>query len=293
MCESCEGAGLRRRDFLAVSSAMCASAVLPGLMTGQAAAAEVAMPPLLKKPARVMAAFLYPPADVVNAGRMEDLWAPHQWFTWPGNQFQPEAQQEKFTARIRKMAQALGVEVEFAPAAIYQRAKVKEFIAQAKHAALDAVLIVNFWNTLSQSAFQMATESAPTAIVYHSLGSNHQLPPESLRRTDGLYYIHSMENFDAEGLRTHVSTETGRKCVGRHKAAGILRLPATLPVPAGRSFRTSKSARRAVSTKGAGFMVITCWMARAATLSPSQFQICSWTPPWPRSPLWAVRHSTL
>ena len=28
---------------------------------------EIAMPPLAKKPARVLAAFLYPPADLVNA----------------------------------------------------------------------------------------------------------------------------------------------------------------------------------------------------------------------------------
>ena len=65
------------------------------------------------------------------------------------------------------------------------------------------MLIVNFWNTLSKWALRMATESAPTAIVYHSLGSNHQLPPESLRKAEGLYYIHSIENFDEieRGLR--------------------------------------------------------------------------------------------
>ena len=42
----------------------------------------------------------------------------------------------------------------------------------------------------------MAAESAPTAIVYHSLGSNHQLPPEYLRKAEGMYYIHSIENWD-------------------------------------------------------------------------------------------------
>jgi hypothetical protein len=56
------------------------------------------------------------------------------------------------------------------------------------------VLIVNFWNTFSPWAVQMATESAPTAIVYHPVGSNHQLPPASLRKAEGLYYIHSIEN---------------------------------------------------------------------------------------------------
>lgn len=202
MCESCEG-GLGRREFLALSGAVGASALLSGLGSDRAAAAEVAMPPLAKKPARVLVAFLYPPADVVNGGKMEDSWAQHNWFTWPGNQFQPEAQEQKFTAKIRQMAESLGIEVEFTPKAIYQQAKRDEFIARARQTAPDAVLIVNFWNTLSKWAFQMATESAPTAIVYHSLGSNHQLPPESLRKTDGLYYIHSMDNFEEieRGLR--------------------------------------------------------------------------------------------
>jgi len=216
MCESCEGDGLRRREFLALGGAMGASVFLSSLAADRAIAAEVAMPPPAKKPARVLIAFLYPPADVVNEGKMEDSWAPHHWFTWPGNQFQPEAQEEKFTARIRAMAESLGMEVEFAPRAIYQQAKVEEFIARAKQTAPDAVLIVNFWNTLSKLAFQMATESAPTAIVYHSLGSNHQLPPESLRKAEGLYYIHSIENFD--------EIERGLRAVRAKKMLGQSRL---------------------------------------------------------------------
>lgn len=196
MCESCHGNGLSRRGFLAVNGAVGASAILTGALAAPGAAPAVAMPRLTKKPARVMAVFLYPPADVVNSGQMEDTWATNHWFTWPGNQFQPEAQQQKFTAKIRALAAALGVEVEFAPRAIYQKEKITEFIAAAKQSAPDVVLVVNFWNTLSKSAFRIATEAAPTAIVYHALGSNHQLPPEPLRKTEGLYYIHSMENFE-------------------------------------------------------------------------------------------------
>ena len=203
MCESCEGISLGRREFLTLNSALGASVLMSNLQTSQATGAEPAMAPLDKQRPRVLAVFLYPPADVVNEGKMEDSWAPHQWFTWPGNQFQPEEQQRKFTAKIREMGQALGIDIEFAPRAIYQQAKVEEFIAQAKQSQPDAVLIVNFWNTLSKAAFQLATESAPTAIVYHSVGSNHQLPPESLRTAEGLYYIHSIENFDEieRGLR--------------------------------------------------------------------------------------------
>jgi hypothetical protein len=195
MCESCEGNRLGRREFMALNSALGASVLMSGASVAAASAAGPVMEPLAKQRPRVLVAFLYPPADVVNQGQMEDSWAPNHWFTWPGNQFEPEAQQQKFTAKIREMGQSLGIDLEFAPQAIYQQAKVEEFIAQAKQSEPDAVLIVNFWNTLSKAAYQMATESAPTAIVYHSVGSNHQLPPESLRKAEGLYYIHSIENF--------------------------------------------------------------------------------------------------
>ncbi|HSW47107.1 MAG TPA: hypothetical protein VLM89_16205, partial [Phycisphaerae bacterium] len=157
-----------------------------------------------KHPARVLVAFLYPPADVVNEGRNEDAWRVHNWFTWPGNQFEPEQQERKFTARIKEIAAKLGMAVEFQPNAIYQQAKVNEFIEKAKATGPDAVLIVNFWNTFSKWSHQMAADSAaPTAIVYHPVGSNHQLPPDYLRHAEGIYYIHSIENWDEieRGLR--------------------------------------------------------------------------------------------
>lgn len=196
MCESCSSGRLDRRDFLAAGGALGAAGLLSTLATRDANAATApVLPRRAKEPARVRVAFLYPPADVVNEGRMEDSWRQHHWFTWPGNQFQPEQQERTFTQKIREIADTMGIRLEFAPQAIYQEAKVAEFIADTKASPPDAVLIVNFWNTFSKWAYRMATESAPTAIVYHSVGSNHQLPPEYLRTAEGLYYIHSIENW--------------------------------------------------------------------------------------------------
>jgi hypothetical protein len=218
MCESCSAEGLNRREFLASAGALGAAAFVSRAMADEAAVMPaVAWPTLDKKPARVLVAFLYPPADVVNAGKLEDAWQKHHWFTWPGNQFEPEQQHQKFTGKIREMADTLGMTVDFHPDAIYQAAKVKQFIETAKAAKPDAVLIVNFWNTFSQWSYQMATESAaPTAIVYHSLGSNHQLPPDYLRNAEGLYYIHSMENW--------AEIERGLRAVRARKMLGQSRL---------------------------------------------------------------------
>ena len=198
MCESCFSGGLDRRAFLTATGTLGAAAMLSTARADEETGRqENALPKRKKDPARVLVAFLYPPADVVNEGKMEDSWRVHNWFTWPGNQFQPEAQEANFTKQIKQIAEKVGVVVEFAPQPIYQEAKVREFIGKAKQAKPDAVLIVNFWNTFSRWSYQMATEAAPTAIVYHPVGSNHQLPPDYLRNAEGLFYIHSIENWAA------------------------------------------------------------------------------------------------
>lgn len=210
MCESCEARfeplatvaakqsgrreGVDRRAFLAAGGALSAGGLVSSVFADDDAANPPA--PREKEPARVRAVFLFPPAQVVNDGRMEDSWQQHHWFTWPGNQFEPEKQREKFTAVIRKIADRLGVQVEFGPEAIYQEAKATAWLEETRAAKPDAVLIVNFWNTLSKLTLELAREAAPTAIVYHPVGSNHQLPPAELRKQDGFYYIHSIENWD-------------------------------------------------------------------------------------------------
>jgi hypothetical protein len=238
MCESCASPGLDRREFLAAAGVVGAAGLVSRAAAGQAqaAASAPAFARREKQPARVLVAFLYPPADVVNEGRMEDNWRVHNWFTWPGNQFEPQEQEKKFTARIREIADKLGVLAEFEPKAIYQEAKVKEFIAKARKTSPDAVLIVNFWNTCSKWSYQMASESAPTAIIYHSVGSSHQLPPDYVRNADGIYYIHSIENWDEieRGLRA----VRARSMLARSR---LLRISGTVKTP-----RTAREERLGV-----------------------------------------------
>lgn len=229
MCESCSSPILDRREFLAAAGALGAAAFVSQAVVGQTGTRpSMPLPRREKQPARVLVAFLYPPADVVNEGKMEDAWRKHNWFTWPGNQFEPEQQERKFTAKINEIATRLGIVVEFRPTGIYQEAKVKEFIATAKAAKPDAVLIVNFWNTLSKWSHQMATESgAPTAIVYHAVGANHQLPPDYLRNAEGLYYIHSIENWDE--IERGLCAVNARKMLAQSR---LLRISGASPTPA-------------------------------------------------------------
>ena len=200
--------GINRREFIGKSlkASGSLSLVMAGgtSVLGSALFTENSLFPFFsgrlskipKQATKVKVLFLYPPADVVNEGKNEDKWAPEHWFTWPGNQFEPEMQEKVFTSKIDSIAEKLGISIDIAPQAVYQKVKVDEFIARTKQEKVDAVLVVNFWNTFEDWSFEIATQAAPAAIVYQPVGSNHQLPPVNLMNTKGIYYIHSIENWD-------------------------------------------------------------------------------------------------
>ena len=80
---------LDRRTFLKSTAALAALAAWPMVSPTLASGPQFNSAPRPKRPATIRGAFFYPPAADVLAGKAEDGWAPHQWFTWPGNQFEP------------------------------------------------------------------------------------------------------------------------------------------------------------------------------------------------------------
>lgn len=217
MCESCENS-FGRRDFLKGSTLALGTA---GITLGaqslwnvlQAVATESLAAPKKNK-AKVTVTFMYPPAQIVEDGKLEDSWAPNHWFTYPGNQYEPEKNHQLFKKKIEEFGQQLGIELEFA-APVYTRAAVAATIEHIKNAAPDAILIVNFWNTFAAWSYEITQQAGVPAIVYQPVGSNHQLPPKSLMTAERVHYIHSVENWDEleNGLRvvrTHKSMQQSR-----------------------------------------------------------------------------------
>jgi len=165
--------------------------------------------PRAKHPARVRGAFFYPPREVVLEGKCEDSWSTHQWFTWPGNQFEPEAQQATFEQRLADMTRGLSIALELDRAPIYTDAGIQAFIADITANKPEALLLFNFWNSFSAKIVPILDAYDGPIILYHPLGANHQLPPERFRTEKGLQYIHSIEHWDAleRGLRAvHAKT---------------------------------------------------------------------------------------
>lgn len=191
-----------RRSFLKSMAALTALGMLPeaGLAQG-----PVNLVPSLrkKKPGVVRGAFFYPPAQVVLDGQCEDGWAKHNWFTWPGNQYQPEEQQAKFMTQLNRLAAPLDLKLVIDERPIYTDEAIRAFLEDVAATQPEALLLFNFWNSFSAKLYPILDAYEGPIILYHPLGANHQLPPERFRTEKGLQYIHSIENWEAleRGLR--------------------------------------------------------------------------------------------
>jgi len=198
MCESCNNfMGLDRRQFLKVSgSAMALGSILPVGAFAKNIGYAVNQQPTVKSRTKVAVIFMYPPANVVNEGKLEDSWAVNNWFTYPGNQYEPEKNHEKFRRKIEEIGATYSFDLDFR-GVIYTRAQVAAFIDTINAKPPDTLLIVNFWNTFSPWVFEMTQKMPLPIIIYHPVGSSHQHPPTDLMNAPGVVYIHSIENWEA------------------------------------------------------------------------------------------------
>ncbi len=193
--------GCDRRTFLKSTAVLAGAALWPLGSFGAPAGLNLA--PRKKKPALIRGAFFYPPADIVLAGKNEDGWSKHEWFTWPGNQFEPEQQQKKYLAQLRGLTAELDLTLALEDKPIYTDAAIRAFIASLETSKPDALLLFNFWNSFSAKLRPILDAWKGPIILYHPVGANHQLPPEYFRTAPRCQYIHSIENWDAleRGLR--------------------------------------------------------------------------------------------
>ena len=191
-----------RRTFLKSTAALTGLALWPASSFGSAAE-SLNLSPRKKKPALIRGAFFYPPADVVLAGKNEDTWNKHEWFTWPGNQFAPEQQQAKFLAQLRRLTRDLDITLALEEKPIYTDTAIRAFIASLEANKPNALLLFNFWNSFSAKLRPILDAWKGPIILYHPVGANHQAPPDYFRTAPRLQYIHSIENWDAleRGLR--------------------------------------------------------------------------------------------
>jgi len=191
----CGCSGFSRRGFLA------AAGVTAGLVAVRSLAGEKGLEPgeagRGKEPAKVRAVFLYPPSSTFA----DD---PDGWWSWPGNEYDAEGRQKKYTAELRKIEKKLSMKIDVADRPVGSDEQVHAIEKQIEAGGIDGLLIVMFYNRSLAHADTLlkAAEKANVPVVFYiGLGVKHGAVDKY--RRGGVYFIQSMDNYDAieYGLR--------------------------------------------------------------------------------------------
>jgi hypothetical protein len=184
-----------RRDFLTMAGSATGLLTLGALAAPVSAGATDGSP--AKDPARIRVAFLYPPSR-----KFAD--DPDGWWSWPGNDFDAEGRQKQYVGELRKMEKSLGVELSIDSAPVATDQQVKALAGGLAATRPDALLLVMFYNRSLKHADALlaaAAEQGIPVIFYIGLGVKHGSVAHY--RRPGVYFIQSLDNFDAleYGLR--------------------------------------------------------------------------------------------
>jgi len=150
-----------------------------------------------KAPAAIRTVFLYPPTKTF-AGK------PDGWWSWPGNEFDAEARQKKYTAALGQIARKLGAEITVDAKPVATAADAQRVAKEIQTKSPDGLLLVMFYNRSVRQAEQLikaaAAQNIPV-VFYVGLGVMHGQIDRF--RKPGVYFIQSLDNMGAieYGLR--------------------------------------------------------------------------------------------
>jgi len=165
----------------------CASTPPPG---EQPSAASVGMNDS-RKSATVRAVFVYPPSKAFAEH-------PKGWWSWPGREYDAEGRQQHYAGELKKIEQQLGMTIAVDDKPVANRADAQRVAGEITADKPDGLLIVMFYNRSLNDVDVLlkAAEAAgiPT-VFYIGLGVKHG--SIAGYRRPGLYFIQSLDNFEA------------------------------------------------------------------------------------------------
>ena len=133
----CGCGGSSRLDFLA------AAGMTAGLIAVRSLSANAdenaAIGGRRNKPDLVRAAFIYPPSNTFS----DD---PDGWWSWPGNEFDAEGRQKRYTAELRKIEKKFGMKVDIDDKPIATDQQVGRLKREIESKGLDGLMLVMFYN---------------------------------------------------------------------------------------------------------------------------------------------------
>lgn len=181
--------GCDRRAFLAA-----AGAALGGLTftaVDSSAAPSSAPSPSKKQGAVVRAAFLYPPSSSFAKN-------PDGWWSWPGNDFDAEGRQRQYADALAAMEKRLGMKITADDRPIATDEDAQRLAQEIQARRYDGLLLVMFYNrSLGQAdlLLKAAQQAGLPVVFFIGLGVKHG--PVGQYRRPGVYFIQSLDNFEA------------------------------------------------------------------------------------------------
>jgi hypothetical protein len=180
---------LDRRTFLATIGAAYSTLAVP--FSKVCAAEKKQLAPKNKEGATVRAVFLYPSSKTFS----ED---PDGWWSWPGNEFDAEGRQKKYTAALKEIQKRLGMKIAVDSKSIANKEDAQKLIREIKATRPDGLLLIMFYNrSLSQAdmILDAARKLDIPSVFFIGLGVKHGSVAHY--RRPGVYFIQSLDNLKA------------------------------------------------------------------------------------------------
>ena len=156
-----------------------------------------------RKRANVRAVFVYPPSKAFAEN-------PKGWWSWPGTEFDAEGRQVQYAAELKKIQERLGMTITVDDKPVSGTNDAKRLAGEITKDKPDGLLIVMFYNRSLNHVdmlLKAAEASGVPAVFYIGLGVKHG--SVARYRREGLYFIQSLDNFEAieYGMRM-INTKT-------------------------------------------------------------------------------------
>lgn len=198
---------LRRRDLIKLGAAALGLTLSPSSVMG---ADALNYRPPQKPPASLRVAFLYTPSDQLRKD-------PDAWWSWPGNEYDAEGRQKRYTAELRGIEARTGVTLQIDDRPVATAGDAHRLAAEVKVQKPDGLLLITFFNgsfPQGASIVSECTAAGIPVIFFVGLGVHHG-SILNYTRMPGVYFIQAMDDFNA--------IESGLLMIGARK-----RMSATL-----------------------------------------------------------------
>ncbi len=178
-----------RRNFLATIGTTYGALTFPWLKVDAAESRQRTS--RKRQGATVRAVFLYPPSKTFA----DD---PDGWWSWPGNEFDAEGRQKKYTTALREIGERLGMKIITENRSVANDGDARRVVKEIETTRPDGLLLIMFYNRSLRQADQLLDEAQklnmPT-VFFIGLGVKHG--PITKYRRQGIYFVQSLDNLEA------------------------------------------------------------------------------------------------